>query len=560
LAEFYPSDGHTPADDLARFLACVHPDDRAQIEEILGRALREVTTYSIEHRVILPAGGEGTVHQEGRFSCDENGVLAHGVGTIQDVTERRRSEEQVRLLTYFDELTGLPNREFLRQQLERSIATARRYQRSFAVLLLGLDQFKRFNETLGFKTGDTLLHEVAKRLATVIRTSDTVYRDAKATDPNQIAEQREGTIARLSGDEFVLVLTEIHNPEDAVVVAKRVARSLSDPFPIDGELLYVSACIGITIFPLDGDTADSLLERAEAAMHEAKTQGRGHHNCYSGAVKKRAQRKFLLENELREALRSDALEVYYQPRVDLKRRRVAGMEALARWRHPQLGWIGPDEFIPVAEQSGLIHSLGLWVARTACAQTRAWQKAGLQGLKVAINLSPAQFHDPDLCQSMLEVLDQAELAARWVEFELTESMLLEDADSSLATLTLLRKTDVGIAIDDFGTGYSSLSYLSRYPLTTLKIDRALIRDVHRTKEAASIASAIIALGHGLGLGVVAEGIEVVEQLRFLEAKDCDEVQGFHFARALPAQEFADWVAAGHVDLATTDRVPQLAHG
>ncbi|MEE8166241.1 MAG: EAL domain-containing protein [Myxococcota bacterium] len=442
-----------------------------------------------------------------------------------------------RFLVDFDRLTGLPNRALVLDYLERAVALGRRCQHPVAILFLDLDHFRRFNETLGHRVGDDILRQVADRLGS-LRSTDYVARNCDADHTFVTLEFQ--TIARLGGDEFVVVLPKIRNVEDCAVVARRIRKILARPFEVaDGEL-YVTASIGISAYPLDGEEPQALLTHAEVAMNHAKEKGRDRYQFYQESLNTKTQRSFSIENQLRRVLERDELEVYYQPKVDIQHNRLAGMEALARWPE-SLEAVSPGEFIPIAEQTGLIVPLGDWVFRTACAQTAEMLRMGLPTPGVSINLSAAQFGQEGIASHMARIVDEMHFDPALVELELTEGVLLEDTDTSIATLNELREIGFTIALDDFGTGYSSLSYLKRFPLNTLKLDQLFVRDLAKDSDAA-IAKAIIVLGHTLSLKVIAEGVEEPKQLDLLQALGCDEVQGYLFSRPLPFEAFVEWTS------------------
>jgi len=437
--------------------------------------------------------------------------------------EIARTQEELVKQASHDALTGLANRNLLADRLAQTLIHAGRTQRRAAVLLLDLDRFKTVNDSLGHNHGDTLLREVAVRLAGCVRRGDTV--------------------ARLGGDEFVVVLADLAHAADAVPVAEKVLAALAAPLSLEGRELTIGASIGICTCPADGMDAETLLRNADIAMYRAKEQGGRGYAFYTAEMNARILERLEIEAGLRRAVDRGELLLHYQPIVDTRTRRITGAEALVRWRHPQKGLVPPDRFIPVAEESGLIVAIGDWVLRTACEQAAAWRRESLPSLRIAVNLSARQFAERNLAASVGEALRRAGCDASALELEITESTLMRDPDAALLAMHRINDLGVRLAIDDFGTGYSSLGYLKRFPVRKLKIDRSFVRDIRADADDAAIVSAIAALARKLGLGVVAEGVETEEQLRFLEEVACSECQGYLFSKPRPAAEFADLLRA-----------------
>jgi diguanylate cyclase len=448
--------------------------------------------------------------------------------TITARTERlEAANRQLRHLATHDALTGLPNRILLDDRLEQAIAHAEREQQQFAVLVLDLDRFKLVNDSLGHRAGDALLREVAQRLTAAVRGIDTV--------------------ARIGGDEFVLVLNPIAAQTEAEEVGQRVIAGLQEPLRLSGIDVRTSPSIGIALYPRDATSGEALIARADAAMYCAKQRGRGSLQCFASGMDAATRERVKLESDLHTALALGQFELYYQPKVDTTTGKVHSAEALIRWRHPQHGLILPDEFIPAAEESGLINSIGEWVLREACRKCKEWQRDGLPLQRVAVNVAAAQFRQGNLLEVIRRALDDAGLEARHLELELTESAVMIDPEESAEILEHLSRMGVLVSVDDFGTGYSSISYLRRFPIDKLKIDRGFVKDLMTRKEDASIVRAIISLAHGLRLKVIAEGVETAEQLQFLQNLGCDQYQGYHFSPPLSALDFAKlartWVSA-----------------
>jgi diguanylate cyclase (GGDEF)-like protein len=453
---------------------------------------------------------------------DASGRTRGAIGAFLDITARKQAEEQVRNLAYHDALTGLPNRLLFQDRLALAVAQAHRHRQGLAVLFLDLDRFKVINDSLGHTVGDRLVREVAARLRTCVREGDTV--------------------ARLGGDEFTLLLPHVGQAVDAAKVAKKVLDLVRIPFDIDARELFVTASMGISLYPDDGVDAETLVKNADTAMYRAKEQGRDLYQLYTPAMNATALERLALESSLRRALSQDELVLHYQPIFDVAAQRVQGVEALLRWHHPELGLVPPADFIPLAEVTGLILPMGPWVLRTACAQARAWQERQ-PGLSVAVNLSARQFQEASLVAQVTDALADSGLDPRCLQLEITESSAMQNAQTAIQTLRELKALGVGLSIDDFGTGYSSLSYLKRFPIDTLKIDQSFIRDIGRDPDDAAIASAIIALAHTLKLTVVAEGVETAGQLAFLAAHGCDRSQGYLLSRPLPADRCSELLSA-----------------
>ena len=434
-------------------------------------------------------------------------------------------------LANYDLLTGLPNRNTFVERLDWALRHANRYSHSGAVLQIGLDEFKRVNEALGPALGDALLQSVAQRLEKCLRDTDTVGRlDDDSALPS---------LSRLSGDEFTVLLPVIRNGDDAAHVGQRLLEAIAEPFHMSEHEINVTCSIGISVFPTDGVGVDTILKNAGAAMQHAKERGKNFAVFYSGDLNARALQRLQLTAQLRRALERDELVLHYQPKVDVKSGSIVGAEVLVRWQHPERGMVPPGEFIPLAEENGLIVPLGEWVLRNACSQIREWQQAGYRVPCVSVNVSSHQFRQGDLTEVVWSVLENAGVDSRHVCLELTEGVIMENAQANIETLRALKAMGVKLSIDDFGTGYSSLSYLSRFPLDELKIDRSFIMQIKAADDRAAIVTAIIAMAHSLGLSVVAEGIETEPQLAFLGAQGCDEYQGYFKSKPLPANEFTE---------------------
>jgi diguanylate cyclase (GGDEF)-like protein len=447
-----------------------------------------------------------------------------------------RMVEQVRVLAYYDSLTGLLNRPSYKSRLAHSIRDARREGRKVAAFFIDLDGFGRINDTLGHELGDQLLRQVGERLRACCAGAD---EESEHTLGAACPE-----VARLGGDEFTVLLAGIDDPNDATALARRLLATLASPVPLGAHEIFVTASIGIATYPDDGEDVEMLLAHADTAMYEAKAQGGNGYQIFSRAMNATAMQRLTLETDLRRALERDELVLHYQPIVRADTGAITGAEALVRWQHPSLGLLLPSEFIAIAEETGLIVPLGEWVLETACAQNRAWQDAGFAPVRIAVNLSSRQIRQGTLASTVRAALDAAGLEPRWLGLELTESVLMERQHEAVAALHRLRAMGLQLAIDDFGTGYSSLSYLKHFPVDSLKIDRSFVRDLIAVPDDAAITAAVIAMAHALELKVVAEGVETHEHLAFLRGQGCDEVQGHLVGRAVPADRFAEWLARG----------------
>jgi diguanylate cyclase (GGDEF)-like protein/PAS domain S-box-containing protein len=441
------------------------------------------------------------------------------LATVRDITDRKVAEARIQYLAYYDALTGLPNRTLLQDRLAKTLAGARRQKDKVALLFLDLDGFKNINDSLGHSVGDLLLQEVAERLKTWGREQDTV--------------------ARLGGDEFLIMLTNVTDVPDAAVAAERLMDAMTAEFVVQGHLLKVSCSIGISIFPEHGKDCDTLIKNADAAMYNAKECGRNNFRFFTEDMNTQVVERLTLENSLRLALEREELFLVYQPQMDMATRKVTGLEALLRWQHPELGLVPPDKFIRIAENSGLIVPIGEWVLRTACAQAQQWQQEGLPAVTVAVNVSAIQFRQEGFCGLIRNVLCDTGLAPQYLELELTESLLLANADLMLSVIQELKAMGLTLAIDDFGTGYSSFSYLRQFRVSKLKIDRSFIRDVAVNADDAAITAAIISIAKSLKLKVIAEGVENEAQMTFLRAHQCDEIQGYYFSKPLAVDKVAE---------------------
>lgn len=447
---------------------------------------------------------------------DDKGEPTHYLGVFTDITKRKRAESTIQHMAYYDSLTDLPNRTMFRERLQLEINQGRKNNEKTAVLFLDLDRVKIINDTLGHDMGDRLLKAVAYRLASCLRDIDTV--------------------ARLGGDEFMILLPEVKDTDDVIHITKKILESLKPSFHFDNHELFITASIGISIFPDDGDSVDALLKNADTAMYGAKRRGRNNFQLFHKAMTAEVFQQLLLGNSMRRALERSEFVVYYQPQIKINTGELIGMEALVRWQHPELGIILPSKFIHWAEDSGLILPLGEMVLRMACAQNWAWQEAGYPPMRVSVNLSARQFKQGDMARTVARILKETKLPPDCLELELTESVLME-SDPIMSIPHELKAMGIGFSIDDFGTGYSSLAYLKRLPVNALKMDQSFVHDLASNPNDVAIATAVIALGHAMNLAVVAEGVETEGQLDYLRALQCDRVQGFLVSEPVPAPSF-----------------------
>ena len=517
LARIY---GYETVADLARSLCdiraqlYVDPERRTEFMRIIkARGL----ISGFESQVYRKDGQIIWISENARAVTDEHGVVQHYEGTVEDITERKLYEKRIEQQANYDTLTGLANRSLLNDRLQQSIMTAALYGTRLAVIFVDLDRFKYINDSLGHHVGDQLLCEMSRRLSSCVREGDTV--------------------SRLGGDEFVLLLNGLGDVDAVASLMERLLDEITLPWITQSGQFDVTSSIGIALYPDDGGDAQTLLKHADSAMYRAKELGRNNFQFFTEELNAMMTERLELETGLRRALERNQFCLYYQPRVDIRTGAITGAEALLRWRVSDQEMMQPGKFIPVAEETGLIVPIGEWALREACQQNLAWQQAGLSPLVVAVNVSLRQFQRDDFLQTVSSVLQQTGLAAAALELEVTESSVMHNAERLIDMLSNIRALGVHISVDDFGTGYSSLSYLKRFPVDRLKIDRSFVQDILVDKDSEAIVRTIIALGHNLGLKLVAEGVESAEQVAYLLANGCDELQGFYYGRPMPAHEF-----------------------
>jgi len=509
-------------------LDSVHQLDRAFVQSSLDDAVARRAPLSFDYRILLADSVERTLHAELVTVLDQGGTPVCLTGTIQDITERKHAEEQIRLLAYYDALTGLPNRRFFLQQLEQALVFANRNDRMLAVLFLDLDRFKLVNDTLGHGVGDRLLQDVADRLLRCVRRSDCLARADEDAPPS--------LVSRLGGDEFTIMLSDIDHFQDVAKVARRMLEAISLPYALEGQEVFLSTSIGISLYPFDACCASDLIRNADGAMYQAKEQGRNGYQIYDESMNAKALERIILESQLHKALKEEEFTLYYQPQVSSRTGEVVGVEALVRWNSRELGMVEPGRFLPLAEEIGLVIRIDQWVMRSACRQLRSWLDAGLAPVTLALNVSGQHFQKSDLLENVTSVLAESGVDPGSLELELTEGVLMTNTEKTVKTLTALKSMGVRLAIDDFGTGFSSLSYLKRFPLDVLRIDRSFINDITCDPDDAAITLATIEMAHTLKLHVIAEGVETPAQLAFLHQHGCDTYQGYLFSRPVPPGE------------------------
>ena len=510
----------------------------AEVFQILDANTRETTPNPMEISVEknctvhLPAncilvrrdGSEVPIEDSVAPIHDREGKPTGAVVVFRDVSAARAMALEMTHSAQLDFLTGMPNRMLLNDRVNQAIAWAQRHAKKVAVLFLDLDGFKHINDSLGHATGDKLLQSVAKRLVECVRGSDTV--------------------SRQGGDEFVVLLTEVGLSEDAAITARRMLQTVAQAHSVDQHDLHVTTSIGVSVFPDDGQDAETLIKNADTAMYQAKENGRQSYQFFKPAMNVRAVERQSIEESLRRALEREEFLVQYQPKVNLKTLEITGAEALIRWKHPVRGMVPPSDFIPIAEDCGLIVPIGNWVLREACKQARTWMDAGLPLATMAVNISAMEFRDEDFLDGVFRILRETGLDPAALELELTESVLMKRAESTQSILKILRGSGIQLAVDDFGTGYSSLSYLRKFPIDALKIDQSFIRQITTAPDETTIVTAVISMGRSLKLRVVAEGVETLEELTFLQAHQCEEAQGYYFSRPVLPERFAQLLKSG----------------
>jgi diguanylate cyclase (GGDEF)-like protein/PAS domain S-box-containing protein len=529
----------------ASFLQVVHPQDRAMVNRAIGYAVEKVESYSLEHRILLSDGVERNVISQGRALSGVSGQVLKVRSVVQDVTERKQAEDRIYHLAYYDNLTGLPNRDMFKEYASRLLNAAQRDGTKAAVILMDLDRFKRINDSLGHNAGDELLKEVATRINNCVRQSDLI---AKLHNIDDLPY----SLARPGGDEFMLLVRGLERTEGVANFVQRLLNEMSQPVFTKEHEIYVSASIGIALFPSDGEQQDTLLSNADIALGHAKEAGGGCFRFYAKEMNQWANERINLEARLNRAIENDELQLYYQPQISLINGQTVGFEALLRWQPEGGKLIPPNDFIPIAEETGLILDIGAWVLNRACQQLKSWQTQGYSLVPVAVNLSARQFTEQDLVKMIVTELNSADLSPELLELELTERVIMRDVEENRIKLQSLKDIGVKLSVDDFGTGYSSMNYLKRFPLDVLKIDRSFVKDLESDTNDEAIIRAIVALSKGLGLTTIAEGVETEQQRQLLRSIGCDLMQGYLVSRPVPAEAAASFLATSLARLGVSE--------
>ena len=518
----------------ATFLHSIHPEDRAAVSTAIGTAIQQTGEFAIEHRICQSTGGFIVAHTQGVVSTDETGSPTLIRGIIQDITDRKRNEERIYHLAYYDDLTGLPNRDLFVEHLSRALPAADRDQTKTAVIILDLDRFKRINDSLGHPVGDQVLKAIADRLLSYTRRSDTIGR-------LNVKPRMSLALARLAADEFMLLINGLQSSEHAGTICGRILKEIARPLNVGDSELFVTGSLGVALYPVDAGDVNGLWRNAHLALEHAKKDGGNCFSFYSTNMNQKASQRLSIESKLNRALEKKELSLYYQPQIHVVSGELLGFEALLRWHPEGQAPISPADFIPVAEETGLILPIGAWVLQEACAQLSRWRKQGFSPVRVAVNLSARQFANPGLAAEIQSALETNGIEPRYLEIELTESIIMRDVEEAQTKLRMLKDIGLRVAVDDFGTGYSSMSYLKRFPLDILKIDRSFIKDLHQNRTDKDIAKAIIALSQSLNLLAIAEGVENEAQRDILERLGCQWYQGFLFSRPEPAAMVEKWL-------------------
>lgn len=526
-------------DDL---INCIDDTDVSRVRQVLENASLEKKNHSLEYSIKIGDGSSKRIRQI--IDVETHDEIKDGkiFGIFQDISDLRNAESKVKTLSLYDSITGLPNRQFFKRLLKKTIVSSKRHGRHFAMLDINLDKFMRINTTLGHEIGDKLLILASQRLSNII--SDTEVLNAGSEDINFDS----GFLSHLGGDNFIILLSDINNADDAAKVARRINKEFEESFDISGNEIHMTTSIGIGIYPEDGDDAEGLIKKISAALQNAKETGRNCYRFYTESMNVLSFQRLSMETALRKALEREEFSLYYQPKISLLDGHITGAEALIRWNHPDMGLVSPADFIPLAESMGIIVSMTDWVIEEACKQLSVWSEDGFELKSVAINVSPASLLDKNINEHIFKHLRLAGFEASRLDIEITESVLMEDVNVVLPVLHELKDFGASVSIDDFGTGYSSFSYLKQLPISKLKIDQSFIHDLMDNKDDAIIVKALISLAHNLGYKVIAEGVEEEQQLEYLRKHSCDVVQGYFYSRPLPADAFYQWATEYEMSL------------
>ncbi len=511
--------------------------DKGRVTEVITNACKNEQPFSVNYEIRQKNGETCSIFNQTEIIHDEAYNTRLMIGTIQDITELKKAEEQIRYLAFYDNLTGLANRALFREHWTKVLAHSQRKKTKIAVMFIDLDHFKRINDSMGHVAGDKVLKAIADRLKNTLRQSDIVARSG--------IESPSFMISRVGGDEFTILAADITSTNHISTLAERVIQALFEPMDIDGQQLFITASIGISVFPEDGGDIDILLKNADTAMYEAKEKGRNNFQFFQAEMNESARIRFQMWNELTQAIEKDELTLYFQPQFNNRTGKLTGTEALVRWNHPQKGLVPPDQFLPFAEESGLIHQINEWVLWKACRQAQQWVEAGLfENCRMGVNISGHNVNLRLIETHIRNIMEKTGLKPQHLEIELTERVMMENTDEAVVALENLQKMGLTIAIDDFGTGYSALSHLQIFPLNVLKIDKSFVQNIMAAKKNLSLLQSIIGIAKSFDLKVIAEGVETIEQLRTLYHLDCDDVQGFLISRPLPIEEVEHKLRAG----------------
>lgn len=515
------------------FFSTVRGEERVKVVEVVNRAIELQEPFSVNYQLNLGTGSSRYILNQGEVLYNDKNEAEVLFCAVQDVTELKLAEEEIKMLAFYDSLTGLANRMFFLSRLEQELAYAHRHDQTLALLYLDLDQFKNINDSFGHHIGDMVLKNVAEILRQSIRSTDLISR--------MEGSPKEPLIARLGGDEFTVILSDIERPDNAAMVARRILEMVATTFRLEGEQVATSTSIGISVYPTDGQNASVLLKHADTAMYQAKKQGRNNYQFFIEKLNKQAQSRFKLERGIPLALENSEFELHYQPKLTVTTGELVGAEALIRWNHPDMGYISPSLFIPIAEDSGQIDLVNEWAVKVGCKQWQKWISKGFAPGLLSVNLSGYKFAQQRVIKNISAILVECNLSPHCLEIEITENILMRDSKETTRVFEHLQRLGIRIAIDDFGTGYSSLNYLTSFNVDTLKIDRSFVSNCQSNPKNIVIIKAIVAMGHSLDMKVIAEGVETESDLKFIRQLKVDEAQGFYFSKGLPEAQFAEYL-------------------